>query len=433
MKRANRAANRDYVNEQRARERARKLRLDEEEAQRLEAVQRAIAKSNKPKSPIEEWKFAPTEFWTALEKKAPKLFCGDYIEQLDLISILKHHQSIVDWEPRGKGKLTIFNSLCDHLLAKFPTPPFIWSAFWELDVNDVAKQLSYTHPERRVKPDSEGRYVEIECSPIIQAVIRIARGESFAKMCKSGDFPVLLTNKQCHQFLASNSDNTFLSALRRVQIQTWGGDNRLLRVLMARDTGRRLASIEDETFLDTVIAWFSKNSMLDLEQFGPLMDFIWHKRFEDRKFSMKGRSVMAMIRAMEDWHQDLAKRKITQGKEYKSSGLKPGHYEFNHRESSGNYALYCYDIIEILNSKELHAEGKAHKHCVLSYSGSIEQGYCSIWSMKLNGERAITIEVRSKNIVQARGSCNRQASTEEFRILQRWANENGIGIQLSRW
>jgi hypothetical protein len=202
---------------------------------------------------------------------------------------------------------------------------------------------------------------------------------------------------------------------------------------MARDTGRRLASIEDETFLDTVIAWFSKNSMLDLEQFGPLMDFIWHKRFEDRKFSMKGRSVMAMIRAMEDWHQDLAKRKITQGKEYKSSGLKPGHYEFNHRESSGNYALYCYDIIEILNSKELHAEGKAHKHCVLSYSGSIEQGYCSIWSMKLNGERAITIEVRSKNIVQARGSCNRQASTEEFRILQRWANENGIGIQLSRW
>jgi hypothetical protein len=317
----------------------------------------------------------------------------------------------------------------DMKLRLIRTPTFIWSAFWELDVVGVAKKLL----DQKVRPEADGRYVEIECSPIIQAVVRIARGDSFAKMCKSRDFPITLTNNQCHQFLTSNSESTFISALRRVQIQTWGGDNRLLKVLMARELGRRLHGIVAETFLDSVIAWFSKNPMLDLEQFGPIMDFFFMKLAEDNKFSLKGRSAMAVIRAMEDWHQDLAKRKITQGKEYKPSGFKPGHYEFNHREPSGNYSLCCYDIIEILNSKELHAEGKAHKHCVLSYSGSIEQGYCSIWSMKLNGDRAITIEVRSKNIVQAKGSCNRSASIAEFKILQRWANENGIGIQLPRW
>ncbi|MCK9567598.1 PcfJ domain-containing protein [Candidatus Pacearchaeota archaeon] len=432
MKRSNRAATRDWVNEQRAQERARKLRLEEEEAKKLALVQAAIAKNNKQKSPLEEWDLESNEFWITIEKRAPRLFDSDYIGQLRLVSVLEHHRPIADWEPRGKGKTTIFNSLCDHLLAKFPTPPFIWSAFWELDVIDVIRRIGRAR-EGEQKPDAEGRYVDIEFSPIIQAIVRIARGDSFAKMCKSGDFPVTLTNKQCHQFLASNSESTFLSALRRTQIQTWGGDNRLLRVLMNRENGRRLAGIVDETFLDSVIAWFSKNPMLDLEQFSPIMDFIWTKRFEDKKFSMKGRSAMAIMRAMEDWHQDLAKRKIVHGKEYKSSGFKSGHYEFNHREPSGNYVQCIYDITEILNSKELHAEGKAQRHCVLSYSGSIEQGYCSIWSMKVNGERAITIEVRSRSIVQARGHCNRKASSEEFKIMQRWATENGFEIRLPSW
>jgi len=432
MKRSSRAATRDCVNEQRAKERAAKLRREEEEAKKIALAEEAIAKNNKQKSPLEEWSIEPTEFWTTVEKRAPRLFDSDYIGQLRLVSLLEHQRPIADWEPRGKGKTTIFNSLCDHLLAKFPTPPFIWSAFWELDVVDVSRKLS-TNGDRKVSPDADGRYVDIEFSPTIQAVVRIARGDSFAKMCKSGDFPVTLTNKQCHQFLASNSDSTFLSALRRTQIQTWGGDNRLLKVLMARELCRRLHGIVAETFLDSVIAWFSKNPMLDLEQFSPIMDFIFMKRAEDKKFSMKGRSAMAIMRAMEDWHQDLAKRQVTHGKEYKSSGLNPGHYEFNHREASGNYAQCVYDIVEILNSKDLHAEGKAHKHCVLSYSNSIEQGYCSIWSMHVNGERAITIEVRSRNIVQARGRFNRKTTAEEFRIMQRWATDNGIGIQLPSW
>ncbi len=437
MRRSVRAITRDCVNAQRAFERSLKLRHEEEEAKKLLLVQSAIENNNKQKSLIEEWRLKPTEFWITIEKKAPRLFDGNYINQLYLVSLLEHQRPIVDWEPRGKGRPTMFNSLCEHLLAKFPTPPFIWSAFWEAEVIAISNKLSPRFCSEanlyKTLPDAEGRYIDIEFSPIIQAVIRIARGDSFAKMCKSGDFPVSLTNKQCHQFLSSNSESTFLSALRRVQIQTWGGDNRLLSVLMARNIGGRLAGIEDETFLDSVIAWFSKNPMLDLEQFGPIMDFIWHRRAADRKFSMKGRSAMAVIRAMEEWHQDLAKQKIVRGKDYKPSGFKSAHYEFNHRESSGNYAQCCYDIVEILNSKELHAEGKAHKHCVLSYSYSIDQGHCSIWSMKYNGERAITIEVRSKNIMQARGKCNRSISAEEFKILQRWANENGIDIQLSRW
>ena len=437
MKRTDREITRSLTEARRYKERELKLKIEAEEAERIAAVQAAIAKNNNKKSLLDKFGFSPSEFWLTIEKKTPRLLDSDYIYQLNLVSLLEHHRPISDWEPKGKGKDTIFNSLCDHLLAKFKTPAFIWSAFWEIDVEDIARKLSListNNNEFITKPDTEGRYIDIECSPIIQAVIRIARGESFAKMCKFGDFPVKLTNKQCHQFLSSNSDSTFLSALRRTQIQTWGGDNRLLKVLMnIHYPGGCLNGIVAETFLDSMIAWFSKNPMLDPEQFGPIMDFILIKRAEDKNFSMKGRSAMAVIKAMEDWHQDLAKKKIAQNKEYKPSGLKSAHYEYDHRTSSGNYERVHYDIKEILNSKELHAEGKALRHCVLSYSGSIEAGNCSIWSMKLNEYRAITIEVRARSIVQARGSCNRRASSEEFKIMQRWANENGIGINLPNW
>lgn len=423
MKRSSREITRNFVEGQREAARARKLLLEEQEAKKAAAVQAAIAKNNSKKSPTEQWSLPQNEFWKIIEKKAPRLFDNDYIYKLNIISLLEHHRSIVDWEPRGKGKDTIFNSLCDHLLAKFKTPSFIWSAFWELGF----------HFRIDTKPDSEGRYIDIECSPILQAIIRISRGDSFFKMCKSGDFPVALTQKQCHQFLSSNSDISFMWALRRTQIQTWGGDNRLLKAWMNHEFGKKLGSIIDERWFDSVIAWFSKNPMLDLDQFDQIIDYIINRRRQDKNFSMKGRSAMAVIKAMEEWHQDLAKRQITKGKEYKSSGFKSGHYEYSHRLSSGNYEQFHYNIDEILNSKELHAEGKILKHCVLSYSSSIENGCCSIWSMKINGERKITIEVRNKYIVQARGSCNRKSSAEEFKIMQRWASENGLGIQLPSW
>ena len=380
-----------------------------------------MAKSNEEKgqSQLGRLDIKPTPFWATLEDRAPRLFEKEYLDQLRILSILPHQRPIKEWEPRGKGRDTIFNSLCEHLLAKFPTPQFLWSGFWETEIRQW-RQISQ---------------VDVGICPIIQAIVRVARGESFAKMCKSGDFPVTLTNKQCHQFLTSISDSTFLTALRRTQIQTYGGDVRLLRALMARDNGRKLANIVDETFLDSVIAWFSKNPMLDLAQFNPLMDYIWYRWREDKTFSMKGRSPIALMRAMQEWHDDLAKRQIIHGKEYKPSGFKAGHWEFDHRDGTGNFVRVHYSITEILNSKELHAEGKALRHCVLSYSSSIEQGHCSIWSMRLNDDRLITIEVRreSRSIVQARGRCNRATSAEEFRIMQRWAQDNSLNISLGRW
>jgi hypothetical protein len=50
-------------------------------------------------------------------------------------------------------------------------------------------------------------------------------------------------------------------------------------------------------------------------------------------------------------------------------------------------------------------------------------------------EKLITIEVRNsaRKIVQARGKYNRQTTSEEFKYITKWANENGLQIQLGFW
>ena len=81
-------------------------------------------------------------------------------------------------------------------------------------------------------------------------------------------------------------------------------------------------------------------------------------------------------------------------------------------------------------------------HCVYSYESSCASGRVSIWSMTMEdgqGETGnwsmLTIEVvlQSRQIVQARGRFNRVASAREHGVMARWAQENGLTINLGKW
>src|SRR5690606_38750284 len=78
-------------------------------------------------------------FWAILESKAPKLLVKEYISQLRVISILPHVRSINDWMPSGKGRDTLFVSLCNHLFAKYITPRFIWSLLFDEEIHLVVR------------------------------------------------------------------------------------------------------------------------------------------------------------------------------------------------------------------------------------------------------------------------------------------------------
>jgi hypothetical protein len=203
---------------------------------------------------------------------------------------------------------------------------------------------------------------------------------------------------------------------------------------MARDVGRTLKTKDEEVFWDSVLAWFAKNPMLDMNQLGPLIDYISYRRNNDADFSMKGRSALAMLRGLNEWHHELRMVRDFKEHNYTPSGFKTGVYETKKRINK-SFVIQRWTIEEILTSKDLAAEGRAHKHCVYSYSSSIARGTISIWSMSLNKERMITIEVQNQSgmILQARGSHNRQMTAEEFRVLQKWANDNRLEIRLGFW
>jgi ribosomal protein L28 len=403
MRRAKREAAKASAEKQRAQRLARKEYQTNLRKHRVLVTQEKLAKNNR------ENKYGNLDSWSpflrVVAKKTPKLLEKEYIDAVNRLEKMPQRRDIKDWKPKGKGKDTQFISLANHILAKYPTPKFLWSVFWEPDA------------ERLV------RYVE-----------RIAGGESFAKMCKGGEFPLALTKKQCHAFLQSTSDYTFMSALRRVQIHSRGGDQRLHAAWMTRQVGRHLGNKAEEAFWDSVLVWLARNPMLDLNQLGPLIDYISYRRNQDATFSMKGRSVLAMIRGMNEWHHELQTIREFKEHNYNPSGFKPGAYETKKREK-GNFVIRRWTIAEILTSKQLAAEGKALSHCVYSYSHSIARGNVSIWSLSLNQEKMVTIEVSNsaRRIVQARGKHNRQITAEEFRVIQKWAEGSGLEVGLYRW
>lgn len=389
-----------------------KQRKAEEAQKREEKIRQQIAKNNK-QTKYNEGEISESPLLRTVGKKAPKLLEKDYInhvralERDQLENGIPWQRDPQDWKPKGKGKYSLFVSLAEHLFAKYHTPKFLWSAFWEENANT--------------------RFL----SKIVE---RIAGGESFAKMCKSGEFPLPFTKKQCHMFLQTTANYRFMSALRRIQIKSHGGSSQLHQAWMQRPFAQYLGTQAEEVFWDSVIAWFSKNPMLDLNQLGPLIDYINHRRADDGDFSMKGRSALAMLRGMEEWHGELQRIKEFKAHNYESTGFKPGRYQIKKRLRIG-HITENWTIDEILTSSELAAEGRVQKHCVYSYSRSIASGQISIWSMKMNGERMITIEVwnKPKTINQTRGKHNRATTADEFRIIQRWAQENGFEFRVRGW
>jgi hypothetical protein len=141
---------------------------------------------------------------------------------------------------------------------------------------------------------------------------------------------------------------------------------------------------------------------------------------------MKGRSPLAFLRAVDEWHGDLARTKAITGKAYAPSGFKGGHFITKDRTG----LEYHWRVEELLTDKLLAAEGSAMRHCVYSYASNIERGMTSIWSMTCSGERKATIEVRNqyRAVAQARGRFNAALGSHESKVLLKWAQDNGLAI-----
>jgi hypothetical protein len=325
---------------------------------------------------------------------SPRLLDADMLGALELVARAEWVRPPAAWEPQGKSKQRLFRGLAEHVLGRYRMPPFIWSAF-----------------------------LAEEDAPILACVVvHVAGGGSLYQAVKSGLLPIPFTRAMCHALLTSAGEARFLDVVRKVQVQAAGGDGRLFRAWITTRAGRRLHTREDEAFWHTVLGWFCAHPAVSVTEVGPLVDYIEHRRAE-AGFSMKGRAAPALLRAMREWHERLAKERGAAGRIFAPSGLQPMDIDRSRRDWRGDPVVEVWHFREILDARTLADEGRAMGHCVYSYAREIEAGQSAIWTLTLRDDkghwRRLTIEVRlsTRQIVQARGRFNAKVEPRDLLVL----------------
>ena len=323
-----------------------------------------------------------------------------WIRPLEMWHVKRHNR---DWQ---------FSQLLRHLFVKYDVPQFMDSVWF---TENETYQNWYIHI---------GIGQNIRTAPAL---------------------PVTLTKKMAHNFLSAPKHYNVDEALRWGQVQTLGGDRRLMDAL--RGT-RLIENFNNDDFWLSVIRFFIANPMLDVSHVHPIIDFIWNQKFENQRvfvergvaeeigplqpnFNMKGRTPKTMLRQVNDWHRQLGKETRIGKYEWEHSNIGDLHLKEGSLEKNG---VTFWWIRELLSTDELIDEGRAMNHCVSTYSQSCFDGKTSIWTMETEDgygkQKLLTIEVSLEEhlIKQVRGKRNRLPTVKERSILKRWTRKEQLAI-----
>jgi len=319
-------------------------------------------------------------------------------------------RSLEDWRPTSHNARRRFASLVRHLFTHYPVPAFMDQAWF------------------RTGRDSHR---------LRDWFIHIGSGKNL----RTAVTPVPLTNRIVHHFLEAPSSYSIEGAIRWGQIHALGGDQRLVGAIMSTRIGEELVN---DDFWSSVFRFFVANPMLDRRHVGPIVDFLFHHKFETREvvtgggqrqqllppqpnLSMRGRTAESLLGQVDAWHRALGKKAGADGVRFAPSG-------FSGLEmKKGREGRERWRIRELLSGFELQQEGSIMRHCVASYAHSCLAGRCSIWTMEhetpAGVEKRQTIEVLKDGlIVQCRGKLNRHPVPTEYDILAAWARDAGLRI-----
>jgi hypothetical protein len=358
-------------------------------------------------------------------------YCQDRSALLDDFEISRHADGLLalaayaqdwlrpidTWSPPAADSTAQFGSLVRHLLARYELPIFLDSA-WRLGLS------------------AEGQRQQ-------QWVKHIGAGYSIRT---SANLPIPLTRRMAHHFHQAPSDFDIPAAFRYAQVVGLGGNEQLVRSLLATRLGNQF---DENEFWESVIRWLIAHPELPAIHHGPVIDYLHAQKFVASEPSglgrgqprlvpprphlcMTGREPAALLRAVEQWHRQLWMATGPSATNWRPSGFPP----FLLAESAGE-GKRTYAITELVSLKELEEEGTALAHCVAAYAPLCESRLSSIWSLTVESEtgtaeRLLTLEVRNstREIVQARGYGNRAPLPEEVYILELWSRAGGPRLTL---
>ena len=360
--------------------------------------------------------------WPGIELVIPSLGPQPGNTFLDglLMVALRHtrwRQAPELWQPdTGVSPRRQFGAFVRHLFLGYPVPAFLDAAWFE----------GFT-PHGETHRDW---------------FLHLRHGHNI----EAADVPVPLTHRAAHHFLQAPENTSIVGAMRWGQTLALGGDAALARTVAAS----RLGSIlPDEPFWHSVLHFFVQHPGIEPDRVAPLIEYIYARKFGDTSdfsdapqpdFSMKGRTLPALQKRLEEWHTMLAKEAKRIGVTWRPSGIAPFH--LTERDPYG--ATNDWTIQELTSNRSLQEEGNEMRNCVRIYTGSCMRGTTSLWSLRARTGtaprpyRLLTIEVNNarRAIVQVRARCNRSLSSmppnprmkaaEE--MLRRWASESRLSI-----
>ena len=320
-------------------------------------------------------------------------------------------RDLTTWKARSYNCGRQLSSLIRHLLAHYSVPAFLDSVWLRRDKNAAKYQLWY---------------------------VQIAQGDN----PRRGNAPVPMTKRMAHLFLQAPANCSVEQAIRRAQVHSLGGDDRLCQAVFATHIANNL---EHNEFWLSVIAFFIRHPMLDRVHFHPVVDFLYAHKFRVERvydannrirdlpppqphLSMKGRTPDTLLAHVNRWHDALGRGSVKTKMVWQAKRI-----EGFTMITGKDLREITWRIRELLSHKELVREGRALSHCVASYAHSCVNGRCSIWSMTSedaagNVRHCVTIEILTaqNRIAQVRGRANRLPRNQEARVIEQWAKEQNL-------
>jgi hypothetical protein len=178
-----------------------------------------------------------------------------------------------------------------------------------------------------------------------------------------------------YHFLQAPRNYDYIRALRWSQVSGFGGGALLARAVDFTRLAWQVWDPEEEAWWAGARQWLAGRPDLDPAQVTPIVDYLSAKRYglkdmeipPDPAFSMKGRSLAPLLRAIEEWHEDLATRKTVTHTEFRRSGVPAGRWEFPTEAEP-----LVWTIEEIRDSRSLLEEGHDVVHLPVG-AGMVEE------------------------------------------------------------
>ena len=260
-----------------------------------------------------------------------------------------------------------------------------------------------------------------------------------------------LSRREVHYFLAPLGSLRFEEAIWQAIARSYSDDAGIaLRIARSRIAQTPRAELG---FWREVARFFCAHPAT-VEEINDFADYLADCYRRNAQFSLKGRTLASLGRQMREWHRDLeaiarieAARRRAEAARVRAGGQAVA------PEASGGGSWTgatvadwswspavkdrCkreeYLVIQLRNAADLVAETRAMHHCVASYAAKCIAGHASIWSLRRRAaghtERVLTIELdRQHRAIQVRGFANRIPSSEERKLLERWAKMRGIEL-----